>query len=350
MHSKTKNCRAMVFREVGQPLSLDEVSIPSLRYGEVLVRVTCCTICGSDIHTYSGDRQGSTPSILGHEIIGVVEDLGSDNIVDVPQQSVRVGDRVTWSVAASCHCCQRCKEGMPQKCDSLFKYGHERLTDEIGPNGGLAEYCLLKSGSSIVLLPADVSDEVLCPANCATATVAAAVRTAGSLRCKRVLIFGAGMLGLTATAFAKTLGADEIFVCDLDHSRCERAKDFGATGIGSEPDGKFDAVFELSGSPVAVESAIANADLGGTVVLVGSVFPTRTAAVDPEHVVRQLLSIHGVHNYRPEDLSTAVAFLNQHHTDYPFSQLVEKTFPLDQANEAFAYAVEQRPIRVAIVP
>ncbi len=340
----------MVFHEVGQPLSLEKVSVPSLQPGEALVRITCCTICGSDIHTFDGDREGPTPSILGHEIIGVIEELGSEDILDVGQQAIRKGDRVTWSVAASCHFCRRCNDGMPQKCESLLKYGHERLSDDVGPNGGLANYCVLKSGSSIVRLQNDIADEVLCPANCATATVAAAVRTAGSLQNKRVLIFGAGMLGLTATAFAKTRQASEIFVCDVDTSRLARAREFGATATGATPDGEFDVILELSGSPIAVESAIDRADLGGTIVLVGSVFPTRAAAVDPEQVVRQLLSIHGVHNYRPEDLSTAVEFLQEHHAAYPFSQLVEKTFALEKANEAFQYAVDHRPIRVAIVP
>ena len=338
----------MVFHEVGRPLAIEEHDIPTLSDGEVLVRVTCCTVCGSDLHTFNGDRPGPTPSILGHEIIGVVEDFASE-VVDVTNRPITKGDRLTWSVAASCHCCQRCTEGMPQKCETLFKYGHERLS-ETGPNGGLAEFCLLQKGTAIVSLSNELPDNVLSPANCATATVAAAIRTAGGLQGKRVLVLGAGMLGLTASAIAKTQGAAHILVCDVDLSRQEKAQRFGATATDSKPHGQFDVVFEMSGNPAAVESAVASADLGGVVVLVGSVSPTRTAAVDPEHIVRQLISIHGVHNYRPQDLVTAVQFLQEFQGSFPFGELVEQTFSLDQANEAFEYAFANRPIRVAVVP
>lgn len=315
------------------------------------MRITCCTICGSDLHTFNGHRDGPTPSILGHEIIGIVESLSDANVCDVAGEAIQVGDRVTWSVACSCHDCHRCNNDMPQKCESLFKYGHEPLVADVGPSGGLAEYCLLRAGTAIVLLPADVRDEVLCPANCATATVAAAMRAAGSLENKRVLILGAGMLGLTASAFANTLNASEICVSDVDAVRLKRAKDFGATrtllGIS---DAEFDVIFEMSGSPDAVETAIHSASVGGIVVLVGSVFPSRSVAVDPEGIVRRLLSIHGVHNYRPDDLSNAVQFLLEHHSRFPFASLVDNSFPLTEVNEAFSFATEHRPIRVAIVP
>ena len=350
MSCKDRDCKAAVFHGVGKPLTIQNHAVPRLGDGEVLVRVTCCTICGSDLHTFTGKRPGPTPSILGHEIIGIVDEIGGA-ASDVSGGKLRIGERVTWSVAASCHACHSCSHGMPQKCESLYKYGHEPLVDRHAPNGGLAEECVLRRGTTIVALPEDVSDEVLCPANCATATVAAAVRVAGSVGGRRVLILGAGMLGLTTAAFSTTQGAAEVYVCDLDANRLNRANLFGATEVASQPRrGDFDLVFEMSGSPDAVELAINHAAIGGIVVLVGSVCPSRHVSVDPERIVRRLLSIHGVHNYRPDDLLTAVSFLAKNYSQFPFQDLVERRFSLDDCGEAFDYAIKHRPIRVSVVP
>lgn len=330
------------------------------------MRVTFCTICGSDLHTTLGHRPAPAPSILGHEIIGIVEEIGTD----VPTGNLAIGDRITWCVAASCgpirvvspqsrgnasdatHC-RNCRRGMPQKCDSLFKYGHEQTTDDTtrSLSGGLADYCVLQPGTSIVQLPESLPDEVACPANCATATVMAAIRTAGDLQGKRVLITGAGMLGLTAAAVASVCGADIVVVCDPSAERRQLAGHFGATDtLNVVPEAKFDCIFEMSGNRNAVSAAIDSADVGGQVVLVGSVSPAPPIEFDPERLVRGLGSIHGVHNYRPDDLLTAVHFLNEHHGRFPFGSLVSRSFQLTEAAAAFEFAARHRPVRVAVKP
>lgn len=352
----SESCRVVVFSEVGKPMELREVPIPKLQDQEVLVRVTCCTVCGSDLHTFHGRRSGPTPSVLGHEIIGVIDQI-SGAVEDAEGKPLRVGDRVTWSVAASCGCCSRCEVGIPQKCETLFKYGHADFTESEPLGGGLAEYCLLRSGTAIVPLPPDLADEILCPANCATATSMAAIRAGGPVRGQRVLIYGAGMLGLTTSAIAASMDAASITVLDLDESRLATAKQFGATSVGQtrSTDGlessEFDLIFEMSGSSSAVEEAILAASIGGSVVLVGSVFPSPPVSVDPERVVRYLLSIHGVHNYAPQDLVAAVAFLTNHGERFPFAQLVTEVLALEQANDAFIRPSNfAQPIRVAIKP
>ncbi len=344
----TETCLAAVFREPNEPMELRQVRITNLLSGEVLVRITCCTICGSDLHTFTGARSSPVPSVLGHEIIGVVDAI-ADTVSDVVGAPVKVGDRITWSVAASCGGCSRCGRGMPQKCESLFKYGHELCEAGSELSGGLAEVCVLKRGTAIVKLPDDLPDNVACPANCATATVAAAVRHAGDMTDRRILIYGAGMLGITTAAFSNAAGASAVVVCDVNEQRRKQAVQFGATDVTDDVStDDFDCVFEMSGHPSAVESAINAAGIGGKVVLVGSVSPSPPVSVDPERIVRRLLTIHGVHNYRPDDLQTAVGFLQQHHNRYPFANLVEKTFGLEEVNEAFRYALDQRPIRVAV--
>lgn len=344
-----RTTQVAVFEEVGQPLKLQTADVPPLELGETLVRVICCTICGSDLHTVSGNRSSPTPSVLGHEIIGVVEE--TTTAADISGAALEKGDRITWSVAASCGACPRCRAGLPQKCHSLFKYGHEVFESPHALNGGLAEYCVLHPSSSSVRLPEALPNDVASPASCATATVAAAIRVADGLADKRVLVFGAGMLGLTTCAWAKHLGAQAVTICDPNSGRLERAARFGAdTLLTAAPDTSFDRVFEMSGHPSAVANGIAAGDIGARVVLVGSVSPSPTVPLDPEHVVRCLLSIHGVHNYHPMDLVAAVEFLSQTSDTFPFAELVEKTFPLSQVNEAFDFASTHRPVRVAVVP
>jgi threonine dehydrogenase-like Zn-dependent dehydrogenase len=97
-----------------------------------------------------------------------------------------------------------------------------------------------------------------------------------------------------------------------------------------------DVALELSGSPVAVAGCLDALDVGGHLVLAGSVFPGPAVPLDPERVVRNLLTVTGVHNYRPEHLGQAVAFLSEHHERYPFAELVAAPFGLSELERAFA--------------
>ena len=357
---------AAVFHEVGQPLTLEHYELPAVGPGEVLVRVTCSTICGSDVHTFLGRRSTPVPTVLGHEIVGVVERLDADQTVsDYAGQRLQIGDRITWSIAASCGDCFFCGNDVPQKCEHLFKYGHEKIVPEHPLSGGLAEYCHLAAGTAIFRVPDSLPDTVACPANCATATVAAAMRIGGGCEGKTVLIQGAGMLGLTATALARCGGAQEVIVCDVKADRLERASKFGATRtlLVSENEQELidrvrdltaghgvDLAVELSGAPSAVATGVKLPRIGGRYVLIGSTFPTPPIALDPESVVRRCLTIVGNHNSRPEDLGEAVAFLVEHGGQFPFADLVHDEYSLSDAEAAFDRAIEGQDLRVAVRP
>ena len=343
--SLPQSCKVAVFKEVGSSLDVADIEIPTLKPGETLVRIIASTICGSDLHTFSGRRSSPMPTVLGHEIIGTIVAKSNNDGTKLP-----VGSRVTWSIAASCGACPRCTDNLPQKCNGLFKYGHE-LFEDAPLSGGLAEYCILRAGTAVVQLPDALPDEVASPANCSTATVAAAFRAAGNVARKKVLITGAGMLGLTAAAYAQVAGASEVVVCDPDPDRLQRAQQFGATRLVEElPDERFDRGIELSGNATAVGQLIESMDIGGTAVLVGSVSPSATVAIDPEQIVRRLITIRGIHNYRPQDLEQAVEFLSKHHHKFPFKDLIQKTFALQDAQAALEYAELQRPVRVCVRP
>jgi putative phosphonate catabolism associated alcohol dehydrogenase len=349
--------RAAVFRGVGEPLRVESFARPVLGPGEALVRVSLATICGSDLHTIYGRRPGPTPCVLGHEAVGVVEDVGP-GFLDVSGRPVTVGERVVWGVAAACGGCFFCRVGLPQKCDSLRKYGHDPVRPGSGPHGSLTTRCHLLPGTAVVRVPDHLSDAVAAPAACATATVMAAL-AAGPVRgC--VVVFGVGMLGLTACAAAAET-ASAVVACDVDDARLSRARAFGAThtcrpaevvdlaraltaGRGA------DLALELSGSPAAVGQSLDVLRPGGTAVWVGAVSPSPAVPIDPERVVRRCLRVVGVHNYAPPDLAAAVAFLSRAHARFPFAGLVERTFDLDDADAAVRYAGAVRPVRVGVTP
>lgn len=339
--------------------------LPRPGAGEALVRVECCTICGSDLHTITGARIEAVPSILGHEVLGFVEIVGDPPPCGIDGNPLCPGDRITWSTSISCGGCGRCRAGLPQKCLALAKYGHERAEGRYALSGGLAEFLLLRQGSTAIRIDRQIAAEVICPVNCATATVAAAVRAAGEVAGRRVLILGAGMLGVTAAAYTKSRHASSVIVCDPDSRRLEWARRFGAdAGIewspdtdalrprlsGSDGTDAFDVVLELSGSPDAVEAALALGNVGAHVVLVGSVMRSRLVQMDPEKIVRRWLTIRGVHNYAPQDLQAAVAFLAQNRSTHPFAELVESSYPLSDVNAAIEHARRVRPFRVAVRP
>lgn len=173
------------------------------------------------------------------------------------------------------------------------------------------------------------------------------------------------MLGLTAAAMARVQGAASVMICDLDPQRLQQALKFGAShtllwsddreSMASAVQGMVgvdgvDVVFEMSGANTAIEVAPSLLQIGGRLVLVGSVAPTGEVCFDPEQIVRRLLRLEGIHNYTPADLVTAVDFLTSHHDRFPFASLVERTFALDDINEAITFAQDTRPCRVAIVP
>jgi putative phosphonate catabolism associated alcohol dehydrogenase len=358
MSNPQQTSRAAVFSGAGKPLELHAFATPSPQAGEALVAIELCTICGSDLHTIEGKRNEPTPSILGHEILGRVLEVGTPPPRSVDGTVLQPGDRVTWSTCISCGSCDRCVSGLPQKCVRIAKYGHERAEGRQALSGGMADRILLRDGSAIVRLDDGLPDAVACPVNCATATIAAAYRAAGDCRGRRVLVIGAGMLGLTAVAYAKHRGAEQVTICDLDDQRLQRAVRFGAdrcVNVAAEAVtesnlGTFDRIIECSGSADAIESALPLGDIGCRFVLVGSVMPSRPVAMDPQMMVRRWYSIHGIHNYAPCDLQAAVNFLVEAHRRYPFESLVERTFPLAEVNEAIAHTLSTGAVRVGLRP
>ena len=163
---------AAVYEAPNTPFVLKQLPLRSVRRGEVLVRVSMSTICRSDIHSYEGRRPNPCPGILGHEIIGVIEEIGEDIERDMRGDPLNVGDRITWSeYFFEGQCYYREVHDMPQKCQGLRKYGHDLAAEDPHFLGGFAEYCYILPGTWILKLPSDLSDEEATPLNCGVATM-----------------------------------------------------------------------------------------------------------------------------------------------------------------------------------
>lgn len=322
----------------GAGISLEQVAVPPLGDGETLVRVRLATICGSDLHTVTGRRPAPCPSVLGHEAVGDVIAVG-------PGATAVRGQRIVWSVTVSCGECPRCRSGRTAKCTAVRKAGHEPFDGDWPLSGSYAEHIVLPRGTTVAAVPTRMPDAVAAPAACATATVMATLEAAGRLSGKRVLIGGAGMLGLTAVAACLDAGA-QVQVIDNDPDRLTLATGFGALPSDGGP---VDVAIDYTGSADAVGAALARLDIGGVLVLAGSVMPGRALSVDPETVVRRWLTITGVHNYEPRHLHQAVGFLDRTLDRHPWHRLVSDPVPLAELASALRRP-PTRTLRTAVAP
>merc|ERR1719162_764896 len=239
------------------------------------------TICGSDLHTITGKRVEPMPLILGHEGVGVVEHIGNDIFSGTRPRhrnwDLKEGDRITFSVADSCGVCPECTlHKLPQKCVSLTKYGHTRVTEGSGLSGTYATHIHLKSGTHVVQLPNSLSSRVCAPANCALATVANSLDMARLPRYganQSAVVQGAGLLGIYAVAWLrKRVGMQSVFCLDVDPKRLATAELFGAVPVlvhGGEaeqlerarrirevcPQG-VDVVVEMTGAKIVIQEGV----------------------------------------------------------------------------------------------
>ncbi|MBD8489507.1 zinc-binding dehydrogenase [Echinicola sp. CAU 1574] len=355
-----KEAVAKVFIEAKTPFSNTTIALPTLAEGETLVSTSYATICASDLHTYYGRRHSCSHSILGHEIVGIIENIADGGVKDYFGAPLKIGDKITWSVYAHDPGSKNAQKGYPQKSEGLYKYGHEQMNEDYQLNGGFSTHCHLRKGTTIFRLPDTLNNAEAAPLNCTHATIAGAMRLAGDLTGKNVLINGVGMLGLSACAMAKEFGADNVWVQDISQEKIKKANLFGADQAFiyksdnvkpfTKSKGDIDVIIETSGIPEAVESCIQLLGIGGTLVLVGSVFPQRDLNINAEYLVRNLLTIKGLHNYIPEDLATAINFLEKVHKKYPFESLVGIDYPLEELDKAFETGNKGIYYRVGIKP
>lgn len=351
--------RASVFEGTGKPFKMVEGAIPAGLTDRIIVKNLYTTLCGSDIHTYCGHRKEPDNVVLGHEIVGDILWLPEgETITDFRGDIVNVGDRITWSIFAVPAEVEAPRADLPQKSEQLFKYGHALATEQDLFNGGLADYCVLRPNTAFIKISPKIPLKVAATISCAHATVTGALRVAGDIAGKNVLVFGAGLLGISCVAMCREAGAKWVGVIDNDEKRVAWGSKFGADELFTFPEkGKgesfpwpdADIVFDMTGYPDAIKAGVESLALGGTAVWIGAVFPAAPVPVDAQQIVRRVLTIKGLHNYNYDDFLNATIFIENNYLKYPFEELVETEFTLDEVEEAFSYASKNKPVRVGVL-
>lgn len=362
-----RTAKAAVYEAPNTPFVLKEFPLRPAKRGEVLVRVTMSTICRSDIHSYEGRRPNPCPGILGHEIIGVIEEIGEGIDRDMRGEPLNVGDRITWSeYFFDGQCYYRDVLDMPQKCQGLRKYGHDLAAEDPHFLGGFAEYCFILPGTFMLKLPPELSDEEATPLNCGVATMVAVTEAAQIALGDAVVIQGLGLLGLYGAAMAKARGARCVIGLDAVAARLEAAKKFGADHVIDiahrpaksviedvrklcPPDGA-DAVIEVCGVPDVIPQGLQMLRAGGRYVLAGLVNPDANVTIDANMLVKRWVTMRGIHNYHPRHLIQALDFVMANRTRFPFKDIVDSKFALKDLDVAFKKASEREVLRAAVVP
>jgi alcohol dehydrogenase len=363
----TKTARAAVYDEPNAPFVIREFPVRDVHPDEALVRITMSTICRSDIHSYQGHRPNPCPGILGHEIIGVIEQLGAGITHDMRDNPLTIGDRVTWteffhhgqSVYRDIH-------DMPQKSPGLRKYGHDLVGEDPHFLGGFAEYCYILPGTGILKLPDAITDEEATPLNCGAATMISVTEAADIGMGDTVVVQGLGLLGLYGCAIAKARGARLVIGLDSVGQRLAVARKFGADetiDVSSmdddalvenvrdlcPPDGA-DIAMEVCGVASVVPIGIRMLRTGGRYVIGGLVNPGSDFKLDGNEILRKWITLKGIHNYHPRHLVQALDFVMTNRDRFPFADIVDSKFSLDEIGEAFAKAADRSVLRAAIIP
>lgn len=284
-------------------LETREVSRPQRGDGEVRVKIRRVGICGTDFHIFEGKHPFlAYPRVMGHELAAEVVETG-------PDSAFSVGEHVIINPYLSCGECRACRTGKPNCCTAIAVLGVHR-------DGGMCEEICLPEQNL-------VRSEGLSLDACATveflAIGAHAVRRGGIGPADRVLVTGAGPIGLGAAIFARLAGA-EVSILDLDSARLEEACRIASgcqpilAGAGAEAEvtritgGEgFDAVFDATGNLASIQAGFARVAHGGRYILVSVVNET-VAFSDPEFHKREM-SLIGSRNATSEDFRTVIAAL-----------------------------------------
>ena len=267
--------KATILTKFGGPAVLQsgDVATPVWRADQMLVRVAACGVCGHDLLNREGHFPDThPPCVMGHEIAGLVEEVGA--LVD----AFKPGDRVALTQRISCGVCRACRAGR----DNLCRAGPGFYGEEI--SGGYGEF-VIASARNAVLLPASIDLEVGAILSCAIGTGLHALNRARVLPGDTIVVTAAsGGVGLHTVELARVLGLRVIATTSSEH-KADLLKEAGAHHVIAAPEGQFhkmvreltdgvgvDAVIEIAGKPTFA-SSLRSLAAGGRLVAVGNVQP-----------------------------------------------------------------------------
>jgi alcohol dehydrogenase len=294
--------KAMAVVDYDGPLRLVDLLLPERGPGDVLVRIRYCGVCGSDVKIVRGQMGFSAdlplPHVAGHEIVGVVAEAGRD-------AAIGPGTRVVVYDYETCGTCPSCRAGQETTCSNLRR--RIGFTDA----GGFAEGIVVPWRLAVPL-PDAIDDRSASALSCAIATAFRAVVTRGQVAAgERVLVSGAGGVGIHAAQMARARGA-QVVASDPSAAARRMARSLGLETAGPDANQRaaanFDAVIETSGDPAAISRLVPLLNPGGRMVLVGY-SPGRLSEIDAESLVLAETVILGSRFATRDDLVAAVDLL-----------------------------------------
>lgn len=361
------NIEAAVLEEFRKPLEMKRFERPKLKKGEILVKITASGVCGSDAHIWKGlDPRVATPLILGHEGVGVIDEIAGEKI-DIFGKPLNEGDAIIWDRGVVCGMCHYCTvHKTPSLCINRWTYGISKPCSEPPYlNGCYSEAIVLHEKTKVIKLEDSINPVTLVPASCSGATSAHSFELHPPKIGETVLILGPGPLGVFHVAFSKEHGASDIIVTGGTKERLEMCKKFGATEtinrhetsleerekmILELTEGRgIDVAYECSGTISAFIEGLRHLRIGGAFVVPGFGVPSGAATIDCFRLItRKNVKIQGVWVSDTEHLFRAVKLVQS--GKYPFQELVTHTKSLAEATEALRLVEERRAVKVVLTP
>ncbi|WP_028280287.1 alcohol dehydrogenase catalytic domain-containing protein [Arthrobacter sp. H5] len=336
------------------PLKLEELTVPTPRAGEVLVRIERASLCHSDLSVIDGSRPRPLPMALGHEATGVIDDVGP-GVIDVSP-----GDHVVLVFVPSCGTCRACDAGRPSLCHraaevngsgdllhgpAILRSCHgARINHHLGVSA-FSEYAVV-ARESVVVIDDDVPFAVAAMFGCAALTgMGAVLNTAQLMEGQSVIVFGMGAVGLTAVMAAAHLRGTTVIAIDPLEQKRELALRCGASVAGSPEqaaalvaeltgDG-VDVALEAVGSAAVMESCLALLTRGGALVSVGLPHPDQsitTQALQFAGAGKRLLGSYMGDSIPDRDIPRYLDLWRA--GDLPVELLHTDTRPLSEINQA----------------
>ncbi|WP_269715995.1 Zn-dependent alcohol dehydrogenase [Caulobacter sp. NIBR2454] len=346
--------KAAVLREVGKPLSIEQVAIGKPGPHEVLIRTVAAGVCHSDLHFVEGSYPHPLPAVLGHESAGVVEAIGSE------VRTVKVGDHVITCLSAFCGHCEHCLTGHMSLCVSpetrRKKEDEPRLyrEDLAAPRmnqflnlSSFAEYMLIHE-HACTSIRKDMPLDRACLIGCSVMTgVGAVIHTSTVRPGETVAVIGCGGVGLAAVNGAALAGAGRIIAIDRVPAKLELAKKFGATDVINAADtdpvkavqdltgGGVHHSFEAIGLKITAEQSFKMLRRGGTANIIGMI-PVGT-----------MIELHGPDFLGEKKIQGSYMGSNRFPVDMPrlvdaymagklnLDDLISRRIKLEDVNDAF---------------
>ena len=350
--------RAAVLRDYDKGLEVQEIRTPRPRAGEVLVKVSACGLCHSDLHVIGGAIAFPLPCVLGHEVAGEIVEVGEGN----EHTGLEVGQRVAGAFLMPCGQCEACSKGRDDLCAPFFDLnrlkgqlydGETRIFDLDGSPiamysmGGLAEYCVIPS-TSVAVVPDSIDPVAGAILGCAAMTAFGAVRRGADLRHgESVAVVATGGVGSNIIQIAKAFGAKQIIAIDVDDAKLEAARKLGATDVvnsmkenvreavfAKTNNRGVDVAFEALGRPQTWNSALDALSDGGRMVPIGLGAGVQTAEVEINRTVRRSQSILGSYGARTrQDLPEVERLAAEGSIHY--EEIVTRRFSLDDVAKGY---------------